>query len=41
MNKYDAGEIRALFERGENIIEWVAAREGAVEQFRDCDSLFL
>jgi uncharacterized protein YbaR (Trm112 family) len=29
MNKYDAGEIRALFERGENIIEWIAAHEGA------------
>jgi len=29
MNKYDAGEIRALFERGQNIIEWIAAREGA------------
>jgi SAM-dependent methyltransferase len=29
MNKYDAGEVRALFERGENIIEWVASREGA------------
>jgi SAM-dependent methyltransferase len=29
MNKYDAGEIRALFESGQNIIEWVAAREGA------------
>lgn len=29
MNKYDAGEIRTLFQRGENIIEWVAAREGA------------
>ena len=28
MNKYDAGEIRALFERGQNIIEWIAAREG-------------
>lgn len=29
MNKYDAGEIRALFERGQNIIEWIAAQEGA------------
>jgi hypothetical protein len=29
MNKYDAREIRALFESGQNIIEWVAAREGA------------
>ena len=29
MNKYDAGEIRALFERSQNIIEWIAAREGA------------
>ncbi len=29
MNKYDAGEIRALFERGQNIIEWIATREGA------------
>jgi ubiquinone/menaquinone biosynthesis C-methylase UbiE len=26
--KYDAGEIRALFERGENIVEWVASVEG-------------
>ncbi len=29
MNKYDAGEIRALFERGQNIIEWIATHEGA------------
>ncbi len=29
MNKYDAAEIRALFERGENIINWVQSREGA------------
>ncbi|MCC6779482.1 MAG: class I SAM-dependent methyltransferase [Hyphomicrobiales bacterium] len=29
MNRYDAGEIRALFERGENIIEWVVAHERA------------
>ncbi len=28
MTKYDAGEIRALFERGQNIIEWVASVEG-------------
>ena len=29
MNKYDAREIRALFDRGENIIEWIRASEGA------------
>ena len=28
MSKYDAGEIRALFERGENIIGWIRSREG-------------
>ena len=29
MNKYDAAEIRALFDRGENIIGWIQSREGA------------
>lgn len=29
INKYDAAEIRALFERGENIINWVQSREDA------------
>ena len=28
MDKYNAGEIRALFERGQNIIDWIASREG-------------
>ena len=28
MDKYSAGEIRALFERGQNIIDWIASREG-------------
>ncbi len=29
MNKYDAREICALFDRGENIIEWINSLEGA------------
>jgi uncharacterized protein YbaR (Trm112 family) len=29
MTKYDAGEIRSLFDRGENVIEWIRARERA------------
>ena len=29
MNKYDAAEIRELFDRGRNIIEWIAEHEGA------------
>lgn len=29
MNAYDAREICALFDRGENVIEWINAREGA------------
>lgn len=29
MNRYDANEIRAAFDRGENIIEWINSREGA------------
>jgi ubiquinone/menaquinone biosynthesis C-methylase UbiE len=27
--KYDAREIRGLFERGENIVQWIRSREGA------------
>src|SRR5579863_3917106 len=29
MNRYDAQEICALFDRGENIMEWINSREGA------------
>lgn len=29
MNVYDAREICALFDRGENVIEWINSREGA------------
>jgi hypothetical protein len=29
MTKYDAREIRAMFDRGENVIDWIRSREGA------------
>ena len=29
MNRYDAREICALFDRGENVVEWINSREGA------------
>jgi hypothetical protein len=28
MTKYDAREVRAIFERGENVINWIRSREG-------------